>query len=593
MHGKVHYGELAATAHEHTIDEDELVLKDAKDWHTIGKPMRRLDSYAKTNGSAVFGIDVQVPNMLIAVVVRSPVLRGSVKSFNDTRAKQVRGVKHVVQIPQGVAVVAENYWQARKGAAALDVEWNAGPMQRFSTDALRARHLELLRDEAKEVGSNGDNIDDALAAAAKKIDGVYEVPFLHHATMEPMNATAFVDEANQKCTIWAPTQSPTVTKEVAARLLDYSHAQVEVVTTYMGGGFGRRGIMDFVSEAVEVSRRVKAPVKVVWSREDDMRNGQLRPASITYVEGGVDANGMPAALRHRIAGQSLIVAFADMVGAMAPEMVPRPLLDFVGSGLKSIVANGHLTDPTAIEGAADSPYAIPHRKVEFALHDSGVPVFPWRSVGHSINAFVVESFMDELAHLGGKDPLEVRRALLKDAPRELGVLEAAANGIGWETPAAPGRFRGIAQHACFNSFCAHAVEISVDGGRLRVHRVVSAIDCGRAINPDLVAAQMESGVIYALSATLKQRIDYDHGMVQQSNFHDYPILRMAETPQIDTIIVPSEERPTGVGELAVPPLAPALANAFFAATGVRLRRMPMQKDIDLVLAGKQPEVVTL
>ncbi|HEY4220353.1 MAG TPA: xanthine dehydrogenase family protein molybdopterin-binding subunit [Myxococcota bacterium] len=594
--GVLRYGDVAAAAANESVGD--VPLKDPSAWKVIGQSLRRLDAAAKVDGSAVFGIDVNVPGMLTAVVIRPPVLRGKVARFDGTKAADAPGVLHVIQIPQGIAVVAHGYWAARKAAELVDVEWDHGAMESFTTAGLRSTHLELLKasnSDVKVATEKGD-VDAGMKGAVKRVRSVYEVPFLAHATMEPMNATAYVE--HDRARIWAPTQAPTIAKEVVARLTGLPHDKIDVVTTFMGGGFGRRALADFVAEAVEISKRVKAPVKVIWSREDDMHHGLYRPAAVSVIEGGIDASGNPVAWYHRMASQSLFAAFADMLGAMAPEMVPRPITDLLGAGVGKLFVEGHVVDPTAVEGASDQPYAVPNEKVEIAILDAGVPVFPWRSVGHSINGFVIESFIDELAHLAGQDPFAYRMALLDESAegkRKKGVLAAAAKGINWHEKPAPGRFRGIAQHAAFGSFAAHAVELSIEDAAgkpaLRVHRVVGAIDCGRAINPDLVRAQIQSGTIYGLSAALLHRVDFDGGRVRQSNFHDYPIMRMSEAPAIDVVIVDSSERPSGCGELGVPPIAPALGNAFFAATGVRLRRLPMKDDIELVLNGKKPNVV--
>ncbi len=584
------YGDVASAAARESCDADEVRLRDPKDWRVIGQSVPRVDGPAKVDGSARFGLDVRVEGMLTAVVVRPPVLHGRIaRIVDDSKARAQPGVVGVVPIPQGVAVVADGYWHARKAAALLEVEWDHGKLGSFTSARLRETQKALLRDPAHHVASRGD-VDGALGRAAKRLRAVYEVPYLAHATMEPMNATAHVEA--HRCRVWAPTQAPTIVKSVAARLTGLPQDRVEVITTYLGGGFGRRALADFVAEAVELSRVVRAPVQVVWSREDDLRHGQFRPASMALLEGAVDEHGWPVAWLHRMTGQSIMAAFSNVLGALAPEAIPDAVMDLVGGAVGKLFIDGHVVDPLAVEGAGDHPYAIAHQRIELAMYESGIPVFPWRSVGHSINAFVVESFIDELAHLGGRDPLELRRALLADHPRHRGVLDAAAKAIGWGTPPPPGRFRGLAQHHCFGSWCAQAVEISVEGG-LRVHRVACAIDCGRAVNPDLVAAQMESGVIFGLSAALLQRIDIDRGRVVQGNFHDYPLVRMGDAPEVETIIVPSEERPTGVGELAVPPLAPALANAVFAATGARLRRLPMGADVAAVLAGGAPEQIAL
>jgi CO/xanthine dehydrogenase Mo-binding subunit len=491
----------------------------------------------------------------------------------------------VLEIPQGVAVLAEGHWQARRAASLLDITWEAGPFAGMSSDQLRWKQIGTLRQPQKAVVTRGDAAA-ALQRAAVRARGVYEVPLVAHAAMEPLNATAEIKDG--VCTVWAGNQAPSLVKAIAARITQLPHEDIHVVSTLMGGGFGRRGLPDFTGEAVELAWRTKRPVQVVWTREDDTRHDQYRPSAMALFEGGVDGAGAPVAWLHRMTAQSLIASYTGFVGQLQLQMVPKPVLDMLGD-MGALFVDGHLIDPTAVEGA-DHKYRVKDARVEVALVDSGLPVSAWRSVGHSINGFMVESFIDELAHAARADPLSFRVGLLDRAPRERAVLEACARAIGWSAPAPRGRFRGIAQHACFGSFCAQAVELSVDNG-LRVHRVVSAIDCGRVVNPDLVAAQMESGVIYGLSAALDQRIDIEKGAVVQSNFHDHPLLRMNEAPRVDTVIVPSEARPTGVGELAVPPIAAALGNALFAATGVRLRRLPMRPDVELVLAGRRPEEV--
>ncbi|MEW5850173.1 MAG: xanthine dehydrogenase family protein molybdopterin-binding subunit [Myxococcota bacterium] len=584
--GRLTYGELASGAARETISE--VKLKEPSAWKVIGQPQRRLDAPSKVNGTAEFSIDVRVPGMLYAVVLRPPALRGSLKGFDAEAAKRAPGVKAVMEIPHGVAVVADSTWRAKKAAALVQAAWNDGPMAGFSSEKLHAAHVDRVKKLGKNVTTEGD-ASAALAKASKRVKGFYQLPFLAHACMEPMNCTAHVQEG--RCDLWLGTQSVSITQEVAARITGLPHAAIHVHNTLMGGGFGRRSTGDYVAEAVEISQRVKAPVKVTWSREDDMRHAQYRPAGVALVEGGVDEKGMPVAWHHRMVTQSIATAFMDLAGTFAPEWVPRPLLDFLQSGGKRFLEEAHLTDPIVTEGSSP-PYALPNLKVEAAQQETGVPAFAWRSVGHSINAFVVESFLDELAHLGGQDPFELRRKLLANAPRHKAVLELCAEKIGWGTPPPAGRFRGIAQHSSFDSYCAHAVEISVDGG-LRVHRVVSAVDVGHVVNPDLVAAQVESGIIFGLSAALKQRIELENGRVRQGNFHNFPLLRMHEAPQIETHIVSSREKPTGVGEIAVPPMAPALTNALFVATGHRFRRLPLEDDLALVLQGKKPEEVVL
>lgn len=577
------YGELADAAAREKVRKP--TLKEPAQWKVIGQSITRVDAAAKVDGTAVFGLDVRVPGMLFAVVIRPPVPTGRVKSWRGVRAEAAPGVKSVREIPQGIAVVAATTWQAQQAAKLVEVEWDDGEMGSFSSVAQRDANAKALESPAKDVQSSGD-VDAALAGAARRIKVSYEVPFLSHATMEPQNCTASVRPAMVE--VWAPTQAATIAQEVASKITGRPYGEVVIHSTFMGGGFGRRALADFVAEAVELSMRMRAPVQVVWSREDDMRHGQYRPASIAVMEGAVDDAGMPVAWSHRMAGQTLMAAFVNMMGAFDPEVVPRPVADYLGSGVGEMFKKGMLTDPLAIEGAADQPYDVPHRRVEFSQAENKVPVFPWRSVGHSIHAFSVESFIDELATLGGKDPFELRRAMLKDDPRNKAVLELLAEKAGWGKPLPAGRFRGIAQHASFGSVAGHVVELSIESHRLHLHRVVSVIDCGVAVNPDLVKAQMESAVIYGLSAALKQRIDFEKGRVVQSNFHDFPLLRINESPDvIETFIVPSRERPSGVGELGVPPIAPALANALFAATGVRFRKLPLEGDLRQLLALRQ------
>ena len=582
------YGALADDAARETIRKP--ALKEQSAWRVIGKSVPRVDGPAKVDGSAVFGLDVRVPGMLFAVVVRPPVAGGKVKRFDGAKAEACAGVRSVQEIPQGVAVVAGTTWQALQAAQLIEVEWHDGELGSFSSDAQREGIARELLNPAKEVHSRGD-VDGALARAARRIKVSNEVPFLTHATMEPQNCTASVRP--NLVEVWAPTQSATLAQEVASKITGRPYAEVVVHSTFMGGGFGRRGLVDFVAEAVELSMRMRAPVQVVWSREDDMRHGQFRPASLAVMEGAVDDDGLPTAWLHRMSGQTLMAAFASMMGALDPEQLPRPVADYLGSGVGELFKLGMLTDPTAIEGAADQPYDVPHRRVEFAQTENKVPVFPWRSVGHSIHAFSVESFIDELATLGSKDPLQLRLQMLKDDPRHRALLALLAEKSAWGSELPAGRFRGIAQHASFGSIAGHVVELSLDRGgdqgRLHIHRVVSCIDCGVAINPDLVKAQMESAVIFGLSAALKQRIDFQRGRVVQSNFHDFPLLRINESPDIiETFIMPSTKRPTGVGELGVPPIAPALANALFAATGVRFRKLPIEPELRALLAQAVP-----
>src|SRR5213083_1478642 len=543
------YGKLVAKAATVPLPHD-VPLKDPKEWKILGTRVRRLDTPPKVDGSAQFGIDVKVPGMLVAVIARSPVFGGKVKSFDATKAKAVPGVRQVVQISSGVAVVADGYWPAKKGRDALAVTWDEGANATVSSASI----AQLFAQRAQQAGAvarhDGDP-DAGLSAAAAKLEAVYELPFLAHATMEPMNCAAHVRADGVD--IWAPTQFQTGVQGLGAKIGGVAPEKVTVHTTYLGGGFGRRFELDFIQEALETSKAVGAPVKVIWSREDDIRNAQYRPANHHRLRAGLDASGQPVAWTHRI---------------VAPSIMARVFPDTVKNGL----------DGEAVEGGVEMPYAIPNVHVDYALTDTGIPVGFWRSVNNSFNAFAVETFIDELAAAAKQDPVAYRRALLTKAPRHLAVVELAASKAGWGTPPPAGRARGIAVHKAFDSYVAEVAEVSVGAdGMPRVHRVVCAVDCGPVVNPDIVEAQMQSAIVYGLTAALYGEITIDRGQVQQSNFHNYPMLRMNGMPAIEVYIVPSTDSQGGVGEPGTPPIAPAVCNAIFALTGKRIRRLPIGK----------------
>jgi isoquinoline 1-oxidoreductase beta subunit len=545
------YGALAERAAKLPVPASPA-LKDPKDYKYIGKPVKRLDTPAKVNGQAPFGIDVRLPNIQHAVVARCPVFGGSVKSFDDSKAKSVRGVKQVLQISSGVAVVADNTWSAMEGRRALQISWDEGPNATNSSDAIRKLYLAAAEKPGAIARKDGD-ADAALASAAKKVEAAYEVPFLAHATMEPMNCAA--DVRTDGCDIYAPTQFQTFVQMTGAKITGLKPEQVRVHTTFLGGGFGRRAEQDFIVEAVEISKATGAPVQVTWSREDDMQHDFYRPAAYSKLTAGLDADGWPVAWKSRIVGPSIMSRF------------------FPGS-----VKNG--IDETSVEGQANSKYAIPNFLVEYALTEAGVPVGFWRSVGNSHNGYITECFVEELAKAGGKDSFEFRRKLLANAPRHRGVLELAAEKAGWGKPLPAGRTRGIAVVESFASYVAEVAEVSVNrkSGEVRVHRVVCAVDCGRYVNPDTIAAQMEGAIVFGLTAALKGKITIEKGRVQQSNFHDYEMLRLNEMPQIEVHIVQSNEAPGGIGEPGTPPIAPAVCNAIFAATGKPIRRLPIRAE---------------
>lgn len=546
------FGSLADTAATLTPPKD-VPLKDPKDFKLIGRSTRRLDTPAKLNGSAQFGLDVQIPGMMTAVVLRPPVFGGKVVSLNAEKAKAVPGVKDVLQVPAGVAVIATGFWPAKLGRDRLEIKWDDGANASLSTAGMREQYATLAKTQGLVARKVGDAAS-ALAGAAKTITAEYEVPYLAHAMMEPLNCV--VDLRADRCEIWTGTQFQTVDRMAAAATAGLKPEQVQIHTTLLGGGFGRRAnpASDFVIEAVQVAKAAKVPVKVVWTREDDIRGGWYRPMWYDRMRGGVDANGNPVAWTHTIVGQSI------MQGTM-----------FEQFGIKNGI------DESSVEGAADLLYGIPNLQVDLHTPKIGVPVQWWRSVGHSHNGFAVEAFFDELAHAGGKDPYQLRRTLLSNQPRMRAVLDLVAQKAEWGKPLPAGRGRGIATHFSFDSYVAQVAEVSVEkNGDVRVHRMFCAVDCGQVVNPDTVKAQMEGGIIFGLTAALKDEITLEQGRVNQRNFHDYPMLRINEAPEIEVYIVPSTEKPTGVGEPGVPPVAPAVANAIFAATGKRVRRLPIR-----------------
>jgi isoquinoline 1-oxidoreductase beta subunit len=540
---RLSYGSLAEAAGKLPVPQN-VALKDPKQFQIIGKPVKRLDTPGKVNGSATFGIDVRVPGMLYAVVQRCPVFRGKAASFDASKAKAVPGVKNVVQISSGVAVVATDTWTAMQGRRALKVSWDEGPNASVNTPGISRLFAELVQKPGATARKEGD-AEAGMAGAAKKVEAVYEVPFLAHATMEPLNCVARVRA--DSCEVWAATQMATLTRDTAVKVTGLKPEQVQVHSMLMGGGFGRRGGSDFVSDAVEVSKAIGAPVKVTWSREDDMQHDTYRPASHASFAGGLDAAGWPVAWTTKIACPSF-------------------------GGLRNGV------DGSAVQGLADLVYGIPNILVDYRVAETGIPVFYWRSVGYSQNTWFAESFLDELAAAGGKDPVELRRRLLTGGkyPRLLNVLNIAAERAGWGNPLPAGRARGVALANNVGSFNAQIAEISVDRqGKVRVHRMVCAMDCGQVVNPAIVTQQIQGAMVYGLTAALKGGITIDRGRVQQANFNQYDVLRMDEMPVVEVHIVPSSAPPSGIGEAGLPAAAPAVTNAIFAATGKRIRRLPI------------------
>jgi isoquinoline 1-oxidoreductase beta subunit len=523
-------------------------LKDPKQFKLLGQSLPRLDVPEKVNGTAVFGLDVKLPGLLTARVVRCPVFGGKVASFNADKAKAVPGVRFVTPISSGIAVVADNYWAASKGVEALQVTWNEGALASLNSADIMKKYVALAEQPGK-VARNDGNATAALNSTTRKLDRVYDAPFLAHATMEPMNCTADVKAGS--CDVYVPTQGQTASHQAAIAASGLSADKVKIHTTYMGGGFGRRGEADFVTEAVETSKAVSRPVKVVWTREDDMQHDYYRPVSYARMWGALDASGKPTVFMQRLVQQSLM----KRIGGLGPDGVDR----------------------ISLEGSASLPYDIPNVRVEYTETDPGIPYGFWRSVGASFQGFVVEAFIDELATAAKKDPYLFRRDLLGKAPRHRAALVLAAEKAGWGTPLPAGRGRGIAMMESFGSILAQVTEVSVDAqGAVKVHKVVCSVDTGWVINPDTIKAQMEGGIVYGLTAALKGEITIKNGRVEQRHFSDYPVMRHNEMPQIDVHIVPSTEVPGGIGEPSTALAAGSLVNAIHAATGKRIYSLPVR-----------------
>ncbi len=549
------FGTLVATAATLTVPET-VKLKDPKDFTLIGHRLPRLDAAAKSNGTAQYTLDVVLPGMLVALLKRPPLFGATVKSYDDKAAMAVPGVVKVVQVPRGVAVVAKSFWAAKQGRDALHVEWDDSAAEKRSSAALMDEYRRLADQPAASARKDGDSAQ-AIKEAARKVSASYEFPYLAHAPMEPLDAV--IKLSANSCEIWAGDQFQTIDQANAAHTAGLDPQQVSIHTLYAGGSFGRRANpgSDYIVEAVSIAKAYGAdgtPIKLQWTREDDIHGGLYRPMYFHKLEAGLNAEGRLTGWHHRIVGQSI--------------MAGTPFAAAIKDGI----------DPTSVEGAATIAYTIPNVSVELSTTTTGVPVLWWRVVGSSHTVYAVEAFIDEVAHAAGQDGFTFRRKLLDQHPRMQAVLELAADKAGWSTPLPPGKGRGIAVAEAFKTYVAQVAEVSVDkDGQVKVDRVVCAVDCGTPINPDIIAAQMEGGIGFGLGAVLYGAITLKDGRIEQDNFNGYRVLRMNEMPKVEVHIVPSTEPPTGVGEPGVAPLGPAVANAIFAATGKRHYVLPFIK----------------
>lgn len=563
------YGELAQEAALLKVPE-EPQLKDPKDFKRIGRAGSRLDAQLKVTGQAQYGIDVELPNLLTAVFIRSPRQGARVKSWDGTAARAMRGVEDIVAFDEGVAVVARSYWQARRAGEKLVIAWEEG--FDFASPAL----FEAMRQTSEEKladlwdGSEAKKVSPPLPALA----AAYWAPYAAHVTMEPMNCT--VQIKGSRCEIWAPTQAPGLAQQAARDITGFDYANIKVHTTFIGGGFGRRLVQDYVAQAVRIALKVQKPIKLIWSREEDMQHDFYRPASYHGVKATLDDKGRISSWLHTIVGPSIL---SESIGSWVPALLPNWVPEFI-KGAAGGAAGGLLrmsgADPTSSEGASNMPYEIAEREVKFVRQDPGLPVGFWRSVGHSYTGFVVESALDELARLAGEDPALFRMKHLESSPRHRRVLEELVQFSLWKDAPRPGIARGLALHASFGSICGQVAELRVEGNEIKVEKVYCVIDCGQVINPEIVRDQMIGSINFGLTAALMSEITLKDGAVEQSNFHDHPVLRLHESPEVLVHIVQSSEHPSGVGEPGVPPVAAAVANAVFAATGQRLRQLPLR-----------------
>lgn len=564
-------GDFVATAQKLSPSKDAK-LKDADKWQMIGQSQPRVDVIDKVTGVTQFGIDIDIPDMYRATVIHSPAENATIKSLDSARALKHPGVLKVVTLPHAIAVIAKHYYQALEASKKIDVTWEFDEQFNFNSATLRkSLEEQLASDDGIEVISTGDDAD-SLSEQSLRHSASYFAPYLAHMTMEPMNCSVKLD--NDKCDIWVGTQSPEFARNGVADVLGMSRSDVVIHNQFMGGGFGRRVGIDFIVEAVQIAEQAKVPVQMIWTRKEDTQNDYYRPPSLVAFDANVDAEGKLQALHVKRTGPNIFsYLLPEALPAMLPSFVPKAVSKWLVARGQSIV-NNWTHDRSSVEGLFED-YQVPNLHVEHFTYDPGIRNGYWRAVGHSHHAFFIESFIDELAHLHQQDPVQFRLNNLADE-RLKGVLRKAVQHADWERERAEGVALGVAVHRCYGTSVAQVAEVLVEPNSIKVQRVVCAVDCGTAVNPDIVKAQMEGGIIFGLSAALYGQIDFKDGQVQQSNFHDQPVVRMQEAPEVEVHIISSTEPPTGVGEPGVPPIAPAVGNAIFAATGQRLRTLPLK-----------------
>jgi isoquinoline 1-oxidoreductase beta subunit len=559
---RLDYGALAAKAAMLPVPRN-IRLKDPAKFRLIGTSAKRLDARGKVDGTAAFGIDVKVPGMMIATVAACPVFGGTLATVDDTNARTIAGVRRIVRLDDAVAVVADHMWAAKEGLKALKIQWNEGPYAMVST-ANVVHALEVASRQPGKVARDDGDAARAMDGAVTKVEAVYQMPFLAHATMEPINCT--VDVRKDGCDVWVGTQIAGRARDEVARETGLPVDRVHVHNHLLGGGFGRRLEVDFIIQAAQIAKQVEGPVKMIWTREEDIQHDLYRPYYFDRIAAGLDGRGMPIAWTHRITGSSVMSRWAPKTLAAL-----RPL------GVRGAVRAIKGIDPDAVDGAVETPYDLANVRVEYVRHEPrGIRTGFWRGVGPTHNVFVIESFIDELAAAAKKDPVEFRRALIGTSLRSRAVLDLAVARAGWGQPLPAGRGRGVSVQCAFGSYVAQVAEVEVSAtGEVRVHRVVCAVDCGQIVNPDTVKAQIEGGVMFGAGAALFNEITLKNGRVEQSNFHDYRSLQMSDAPAVEVYLVDSHELPGGVGEAGTSGVAPAVANAVFAACGKRARKLPL------------------